>query len=148
MNRVVLRAAMTIAAVSIAGACSSGSSAKTVKVELSEYTIKATPAKIAPGQVKFEAKNVGGTEHEMVVIRFDDPSKLPVKPDGSVDEDAVAEASHVGEIEDIAVGSSKSTSFDLTAGKYVIICNVMQDQSGGSPISHYSKGMVTQFTVG
>ncbi len=44
----------------------------------------------------------------------------------------------VADVDDIESGSSKSTTKDLAAGKYVLICNLP---------GHYQKGMRVGFTV-
>ncbi|CAB4962057.1 unannotated protein [freshwater metagenome] len=79
---------------------------------------------------------------------------MPLKPNGSVDEDA-AEENVVGEISDIAAGSTKSKTFDLElGGEYTIFCNIEHEAvtgtNGGSDtdyVSHYKNGMVATLTV-
>ena len=50
----------------------------------------------------------------------------------------------IGEIEDVAVGETKSVTLDLSAGNYVFICNIWDEEEQES---HYQEGMRTTFTV-
>ena len=109
-----------------------------------------TPAQAsAPaGQVTFQAKNTGPEdEHELVVLKTDlDPGDLPTKSDGSVNEEGKG-LEAVGEIEEFKVGKTQSKAFDLAAGSYVLICNVVEKDEGKTE-AHYQLGMRTAFTVG
>lgn len=148
---------VTIAALVSMGlsACSSSSdglpSASTVTV--SEWIVQPKPAEVKNGQVKITADNVGSEDHELLVFRGS-KADLPLKPNGSVDEDA-AEENVVGEISDIAAGSTKSKTFDLElVGEYTIFCNIeheavtgMDDGSDTDYVSHYKNGMVASLTV-
>jgi hypothetical protein len=118
-------------------------SATTVEARLSEYAILPEPATAAAGTVTFNANNIGGTTHELVVIKTDlAPDALPVAADGSVDEGG-AGIDVIGEIEEFDAGTTQSAAFDLDAGAYVLICNVVQDDG----TSHYAEGMYAAFTV-
>jgi plastocyanin len=124
---------------------SSGSSTQTMKVDLTEYSIKATPAHVKPGKVEIEAKNTGSLQHELVVVRANSLESLPLAKDGTVDEDKIAETDKMGEMGDIPAGSTVSKTFDLSDGTYVMFCNI---DEGTPKILHFVKGMSTQFTVG
>ena len=43
-------------------------------------------------------------------------------------------------------GDSAPLTVDLWPGHYVLICNIVQT-TNGQTVSHYQKGMVTEFTV-
>jgi hypothetical protein len=45
------------------------------------------------------------------------------------------------------VGKTESKAFDLAAGGYVLICNVVEKDEGKTE-AHYQLGMRTAFTVG
>jgi hypothetical protein len=62
-----------------------------------------------------------------------------------VDEDKIPEPDQMGEIEDIAVKTDKSKTFDLEPGDYVAFCNVVTDEE--PPISHFDEGMSAQLSV-
>jgi uncharacterized cupredoxin-like copper-binding protein len=77
----------------------------------------------------------GKTEHEFVVLRTDlDDAHLPVDK-GLVTESRFRK---MGEVEDLAQGSTKRLSLKLAPGRYVLICN----RPG-----HYEMGMHTSFVV-
>lgn len=133
--------AFSMAAVTL-GACSSGSSGKTVKVTESDYKIVPEQASVSTGKVTFKVHNTGTFVHELVVVAFADAGALPLKPDGEVDEDAVPEAKRLGEVEDIAPNATKDVTFTLPAGTYVLFCNRLDGTT-----SHFKKGMHAVFTV-
>lgn len=109
-----------------------------VEVTLADFTVKADPAMAAAGEVTFTAKNDGSMEHELVIIKTDTAEgDLPMDGTGSeVDEAAAGEV--IGKIAEVEAGKSKDGTFTLTAGKYVLICNVA---------GHYKAGMHTAFEV-
>lgn len=101
-------------------------------------------ATVPAGPVTFNAKNIGPTdEHEMVIVKTDlGLLDLPTGADGKVDE-AGAGLEMMGEIAEFAVGASASGTFQLAAGRYLLICNIV-DADGDA---HYGKGMSSVFTV-
>jgi hypothetical protein len=52
----------------------------------------------------------------------------------------------IGEIEPFAARSMAGKAFNLTAGKYVLICNIAEVEDGKLE-SHYELGMRTSFVV-
>jgi len=110
---------------------------------MSEFTLQA-PAKVAAGTTEFVAHNVGGAQHEMVVVRGSKDG-LPTKANGSVNESAI-ESRIVGEIEKVQAQTDKSKRFELRPGTYTLICNA-DSMLGSTQVNHYAKGMVTEFTV-
>lgn len=137
-----LVAAACVALVAVAVAACGSDDSKSADVTLGEWVIKA-PSSLDAGEVTFEARNVGGEPHELVVVRGR-VEDLVVKPDGSVDESAFDESDEVGEVEDIAAGETGSLKADLEAGEYVLLCNLVDENEGEA---HYAEGMVTTFTV-
>jgi hypothetical protein len=119
----------------------------TVGVTLQEFSVLLAPASAPAGQVTFEAKNTGPKDpHELVVIKTDlEPDALPTTPKGGVDEEG-AGIEALGEIEEFKVGQTRSKAFDLKAGSYVLICNVVEEEEGKTE-AHYQQGMRTAFTV-
>ena len=131
--------------------------ANAVDVRLLEYEIVPEPASAAAGNVTFNARNVGGEEHELVIIKTDlAEGELPTSADGSVNEDGEG-IEVIGEVEDIAAGDEQSASFELEAGNYVLICNIVEEAASadGTPMPtgeaighvHYAEGMYIGFTV-
>ena len=115
-----------------------------VRVTLAEWTLELSVSSVAAGDIYFLVDNLGPEHpHELVIIRSDlAADALPTIHDGSVPEDAVE---LVGEIEEFASASSASMVFNLTAGKYVLICNVVETE--GDLESHYREGMRAVFVV-
>ena len=133
-------------------AASAGSSAQasaatgSIKVALTEWAVIPDRASATAGNVTFEVTNAGPLfKHEFVIIKTDlDPADLPADSTGKVDE-AGAGIEFVGEVEELELGATKTASFDLAAGTYVLICNIVEVT--GAHESHYTQGMRTAFTV-
>ena len=129
----------------------SGGEKKQVDVTVKEWSVAPAEASAAAGEIKFEVMNLGPDhKHELVVAKTDlAPNALPTKADGSVNEDGTG-ITVIGEIEEFPVGEDAEKEFDLTAGKYVLFCNVVEAESMpdmGGKKSHYSLGMFAAFTV-
>jgi uncharacterized cupredoxin-like copper-binding protein len=134
-------AAIPASVTATTAASPSGSgSATTVAATESEFKIDLVSMTAPAGPVTFHIKNGGTTLHEFVVVRTDlSAGKLPVASSApEVDEDS-EDLTSVDEVENIAAGSTADLKVDLSAGHYVVICNVP---------GHYSAGMHTDFTVG
>jgi uncharacterized cupredoxin-like copper-binding protein len=118
-------------------------------VILSEWVLEPDPASVPAGKVTFTANNEGEDVHEFVILKTDlAPDALPTAADGSVDEEGAGVAAVVDEIEDIATGTSVDLVVDdLQAGKYVLICNLVEEEADGTTESHYKEGMHAAFTV-
>ena len=106
-----------------------------VTVELKEYAITVTPATFAAGTIKFGVRNAGTMEHEFEIIKTDlTVDKLVVDVGaGKAKEDGL-----VKQIQSILPSKVATTTANLTAGSYVIICNVA---------GHYQLGMRAAFKV-
>jgi uncharacterized cupredoxin-like copper-binding protein len=116
-----------------------------VEVLLQEWAVEPEPSEADAGQVYFLAENAGTEPHELVVIRTDlAPDELPTV-EGKVDEEAEG-LELIGEIEGFAAGSEASGVFDLQAGDYVLVCNIVEVEDGENE-SHYEQGMYVSFTV-
>ncbi len=114
-----------------------------VAVDLKEFTLTPVPANVPVGDAQFNATNTGALPHELVVLKTDlAPNALPKRAADpqKVDEEG-AGVTFIGEIEDTELGAGQSASavMTLTAGKYVLICNIA---------GHYAAGMYSAFTVG
>jgi hypothetical protein len=127
-------------------ACGGGAET-TVAVTLQEYAVLPAQDSVPAGTITFEVENTGPERpHELVVIRTDlAPEALPTAEDGSVDE-AGEGIEVIGEIEEFAPGSTETRSFDLAAGGYVFVCNLVEEEAGQT-LAHYTLGMRTAFTV-
>ena len=117
----------------------------TVGVTLQEWAVVPDADSVPAGQVTFSVTNNGPEDvHEFVILRTDlEPGALPTDESGAVTEDAEGMAV-VDEIEDLAIGATQEVTAPLTAGKYVLLCNVY---SAEEQEAHYQLGMRTPFTV-
>lgn len=142
--RIALAVVVALAAL---GGCTSGTTGGTVGVTLQEWAVLPEKDSVPAGKVTFQAKNSGPDDrHELVVIKTDlAPDALPANADGKVQEDA-AGIEMIGEIEEFDPGKTETAVFDLKPGKYVLICNIVEDK-GSSKESHYMLGMRVPFTV-
>lgn len=143
--------ALTGVGLTLAGltACSpSNAGPTTIPVDLAEYTIQPAVAEVAAGPVTFDARNIGPNDpHELVVVRTDlAGDALPTGADGRFDE-AAAGVEIVGKIGELSVGAEGSATFDLPAGDYVLVCNVVEVEGDEEVESHYAEGMFTALTV-
>jgi hypothetical protein len=123
-----------------------GGGGATVDVILTEWQVDPAPTTASAGEVTFVADNQGVEDHELVVIKTDlDPSALPTREDGGVDEEGEG-IEVIGEIEEFAPGTAEAT-LNLEAGSYALICNIVEEEDSGEFESHYGEGMYTAFTV-
>jgi hypothetical protein len=130
------------------GGSSSGGGSADVKVSLREFSVTPDAREHKAGSISIDADNAGWITHELVVVKAKDAAALPVKADGSVDEEKIPEADKFGEMEDIAAGKSKSHTFKLSAGDHVMFCNVVDKKSGGAPpVVHFKDGVHETFTA-
>jgi len=128
-------------------ACSEKRTETTVDVTLKEWSITLSQQSAPAGDITFDLKNEGPEhEHQMLIVRTDfAPDKLPTKANGTVDEGADG-VKVVGRISKFDKGERSSGVYTLKAGKYVLICN-LYDEDKGQKVSHYQQGMRTAFTV-
>lgn len=119
----------------------------TVHVVLGEWIVDPDPVTAPEGDVTFRADDQGGDDHELVIVRADDPSDLPTDADGAVDEDQIAEDDFVGEIEELEPGSQDEATFTVDPGTYVLFCNITETEDDGEIESHFAEGMYTTFVV-
>lgn len=138
--------AITVIGALVLAGCASAATGGTVKVTLTEWAVVADKASVPAGTVSFEVTNAGTQfQHEFVVIKTDlAPADLPADETGKVDEKS-SDLNFIGEVEGLEIGASGTGSFDLTPGKYVLVCNIVEPAGGHE--SHYNKGMRVAFTV-
>jgi hypothetical protein len=132
------------------GACetegtSSAAPSGRVAVELKEWSVTASPATVAAGVINLAATNSGAENHELVIVKAKSKDELTVV-DGAVDEDALPAGAFIGEIEPFSANGSCVGTFELSAGSYVLFCNIVEDDNGTKE-SHFLEGMATSFTV-
>ncbi len=97
-------------------------------------TMEVTPDTVSAGTVTFTVKNEGTVDHEMVVLKTDTPfDQLEVNADNKVSEE-----DSIGEQGEFGPGETKTLTLDMSAGNYVLVCNIAK---------HYGNGMRAPFTV-
>jgi len=131
--------AVVLAAAVAVFANSAGSDAQggTVNVSLTEWAVTPDVESVGEGDVTFTVTNDGTVPHELVIIRTDLPADaLPLTEAG--DRVPEAEVNLIGEVEEFGAGLTERGTFALTAGNYVLICNIP---------GHYTLGMNVAFTV-
>ncbi len=144
-------AAGTTSSVATGAACEvqggvSTKGSKDVAVELSEWKIIPDVAQVAPGIVSFLAENTGKDPHELVIVKGDSAEALPKGADGGMDEEKLPAGALVGEIEPMDPAQLCRGNFTMTAGSYVLLCNIVEEE-GGEHEAHFAEGMYTDFTV-
>jgi uncharacterized cupredoxin-like copper-binding protein len=118
-----------------------------VNVTLQEWAVIPDTLSVPAGSVTFNAHNIGPMDpHELVIVRTDIPAgELPTRDDGGFDEDAEG-VEVIAEIEEFDVGLSESLTLDLAAGKYALLCNLVEEEEGELE-AHYQLGMWIDFEV-
>lgn len=136
-----------VAALALVGGACSGDDGGSVDVTLQEFAVIPAQNDVAAGSVEFTVTNEGPEDpHELVIFRTDlAPDALPTADDGSVEEEGEG-VELIGEIEEFPVGETETATFDLEAGNYVFICNLVEEEEGELE-SHYQEGMRVAFTV-
>lgn len=111
----------------------SPSASHALTIRMTEYAFDPKDALAKAGKVTITAPNNGQTVHELVLLKTDDdPANLPKK--GT----KVDESTSVGELADVAPGTSKKGTFKLGPGKYAMVCALP---------GHYEGGMYGSLTV-
>ena len=111
-----------------------------VKATEGDGTIKLDRTSSSTGDVEFRIENAGKLTHEFVVLKTDiAEDQLPTNATKTAVDESAPGIEVVGERNSIAAGTDATLSLDdLSAGKYVLICNVP---------THYGLGMHATFTV-
>ena len=136
MVRVTTLAAALLFALS---ACSSAPVATggQVTASLTDNTIQLSQTTVPSGPVTITIKNTGSVVHTLVVLRTNlSHDKIPFD---ATDQAKADERGKVGgTTEQLKPGQSTQIKLDLSAGKYVLICN---------ELAHYQIGMHAPLTV-
>ncbi len=129
-----------------------------VGASLREFSLSSTPDNVPAGLVRFTAANGGPDDpHELVIFKTDLPidelEQIAIaNPDerGFLPEEGVAGVEFIGEIEEFDPGEVRGGVFELDAGNYVLICNIVEQEEvdeEGNPESHFLEGMSATFTA-
>lgn len=126
-----------------------GTAETTVNVTLREYSVIPAQASAPPNTVTFVAKNDGPKKtHELAVVKTDlEPGAIPKNADGTANENAPG-VELIGRIAEFEFGKTAERTFQLEAGRYVLFCNVLDEDEAPALRAHYGLGMFASFTVG
>lgn len=116
-------------------------SAPVVEVTLDEWSIVPDVATMSAGAITFDVTNVGQIPHEIEIF--------PVADDLDVDdipiENQRAQMAKVGSVEigeieedELVGGAQVAATFQLEAGRYLLVCNID---------GHFESGMWVEFVV-
>jgi len=131
------RVADLAAATAAASAAQAGDSSAVVNVTISDGSMQVDQSSVPAGPVSFQVYVKSDKVHEINVLKTQlDPKSLPMATDGTVDEDSVGDKA--GELEDVPPDMPQGDTFDMTSGRYVIICNLA---------GHYANGEVATLVV-
>jgi len=100
-----------------------------IPVELGEMYVQPSARTIPAGKVRFDVRNVGAVEHELIVARKPLMMEGPGVP---MHEQGLGMTEHMGP------GAREQLRVNMKPGKYQLFCNVP---------GHYAAGQSTTFTV-
>ena len=113
-----------------------------VEVTLEDFAVKPATDSIPAGNVTFRATNAGRYGHALMVAKTDlELAELPSTATGMLDPRAPG-IEVVGEIDGMAPGGSGEVTVPLAPGKYILVCNIYDDNG-----AHFRQGMSAAFTV-
>jgi uncharacterized cupredoxin-like copper-binding protein len=136
--------ALSFALMALIVACGGDGKAIDLAVTLREWEVKAGATEVDAARVTFVATNSGTRPHELIVVNTDaPPSELPFV-EQLLDADKVIVAA---ESEPFGAGQTQRLTVKLSAGRYLLICNIVERVPGQPVLSHFEQGMVTSLNV-
>lgn len=114
--------------------------ARTVSIELKEYSFSPSTVQVGAGVVTFAAKNMGKENHELAFLPGG--GEVPLTAGGDPDEDALGTAGAF-ELETFGPGQNCNATYDIKPGTYALFCIVTSTDGK----THYEKGMRGQLVV-
>jgi uncharacterized cupredoxin-like copper-binding protein len=118
--------AATASATATQTATDNSAAGRALTIRMTEFAFDPDNAVAKKGKVTITAPNDGQVAHELVLLKTDaDPANLPKNGD------EVDESTSVGEIADVAPGSTKKATFKLASGQYVMVCALPGHYEGG-----------------
>ena len=113
-------------------------------VSLDEFSVEPEAEETTNGRLTLNVSNAGVVPHRLVVVKSDfPPSQLPVR-DSAVELDKL---NVVGQLDSLAAGGTASLDVNLSPGKYVLLCTLVERPAAGSVVSHYEQGMYAGFFI-
>ena len=144
----LISALVITAALALVGlACGGPPARREVKVEMREWSIALDAETVKGGQIRFVVRNMGELSHELLLVKSDLPPEQLPTVDGRVDPSKVNVDRSLPQLK-LGADSAGSIDAALSPGKYVLICNLVDNGASGSrPESHYENGMYASFFV-
>jgi uncharacterized cupredoxin-like copper-binding protein len=117
----------------------SNATATALNTHTADFAITSDRPTVPAGLVDLDVTNAGPLPHELILFKTDFAAdKLPLDEDGRVIEDAEGLINAFDTGDNIPAGESHHFDIALTAGNYVMLCNLP---------AHYGKGMHIAFKV-
>jgi uncharacterized cupredoxin-like copper-binding protein len=117
----------------------SNAAATALNTRTADFAVTSDVATVPAGLVDLDVTNAGPLPHELILFKTEfAQDKLPLDKDGRVIEDAEGIFNAFDTGDNIAPGESHHFDVALTAGNYVMLCNLP---------AHYGKGMHIAFKV-
>lgn len=121
-----------------AGSAVKPSAPPAVTVIMTDTSLQPSEGSVAKGKVTFTVTNKGTMEHEFVVLKADlAPDALPIQSNATAVEENT-DIHHIGELEDLQPGATKTLTLSLESGRYILLCNLP---------GHYLAGMYAGLDV-
>jgi uncharacterized cupredoxin-like copper-binding protein len=117
----------------------SNAAAAALSTRTADFTVTSNERTVPAGLVDLDVTNAGPLPHELILFKTDfTDDKLPLDRDGRVIEDAEGIVNAFDTGDNIPAGENRHFDIALTAGNYVMLCNLP---------THYGKGMHIAFKV-
>jgi uncharacterized cupredoxin-like copper-binding protein len=117
----------------------SNAAATVLNARTADFAVTSNLPTVPAGLVDLDITNAGPLPHELILFKTDfTHDKLPLDEDGRVVEDAEGIVNAFDTGDNIPAGENRHFDIALTAGTYVMLCNLP---------AHYGKGMHIPFKV-
>ena len=124
--------ALAVACASGLSACASGAMGADVNVEIGPSSLHLSQTSYGrQGAISFNVDNRSGQYRDLLVVRFNHMSSLPLTASGTVD---VSRLSLADQIDVLAPGRYHFLSPDLTPGTYMFVTMAVPQVRSGPPI--------------
>lgn len=143
MNQGASQPALPVAALSTGTVTTPVPGARTITVDLGDYTVKLDNAKVAAGPVHLVVQNTGQRGHQLQVY-----PTAAVSGSGhgmQMGQGGVVQGA-VGYLQLVPPGQTMALDVTLPAGSWEVACHLM-DAENGKSFDHYDRGMKTTLTA-
>ena len=115
-----------------AGGLSIPTGSRVIHVDEFDYGFRIPAGPLPAGNVVFVDTNRGSIPHELVMFKTNKgATKLPLRKDGSVDEENAAIEDVLDSGSALVPGETRILSATLDPGSYVIVCNLPTHSASG-----------------